>query len=165
MKKHILILGVGNELLTDEGFGIRAVEYLRRHYVWPDNVRLMDGGTLGVLLMTEIMDCDMLVVLDVVDGRETPGTMYVLQGDDLRQSLNFKNSMHQLDIPDTLITCRMSGHPVEAVVFGMQPFDIQSMRYGLTPQAEERLPVFCRNVVAELAERGVVVAVSRTDNA
>ncbi|MBQ9405691.1 MAG: HyaD/HybD family hydrogenase maturation endopeptidase [Desulfovibrio sp.] len=156
--KNILILGVGNELLTDEGFGVRALEYLQEHYVWPDNVRFLDGGTLGAMLMTELMDCDFLVVLDVVDGSKTPGTVYLLEGDALRQSLSFKNSMHQLDLPDTLTTCRLAGHPVEALVFGIQPFDMQSTHYGLTADAEKRLPLFCRKVVETLQGKGIVTA-------
>ncbi len=155
-KKRILILGVGNELLADEGFGVRALEYLQTKYIWPDNVHLMDGGTLGVMLMTELMACDLVVVLDVVDGKEAPGTVYLLEGEDLRQSLSFKNSMHQLDLPDTLVTCRMAGHAVEAIVFGIQPFDMQSTYYGLTQQAQNRLPYFCHKVVETLRQRGIV---------
>ena len=49
--KKILILGVGNILLTDEGFGVRAVEYLQANYTWPVCIRLLDGGTQGLMLM------------------------------------------------------------------------------------------------------------------
>ena len=76
--KRILILGVGNILLTDEGFGVRAVEYLEAHYRWPAHVRLMDGGTQGLMLMPELQECDFLVVLDVVLGPEAPRTDYLL---------------------------------------------------------------------------------------
>ena len=128
-----MIMGVGNILLTDEGFGVRAVEYLQANYTWPDNVRLEDGGTQGLLLMSTLMDCDTLVVLDVVLGPEKPGTIYMLEGEDLRKSLSFRDSMHQTDLLDTLITCSMAGHDVEAVVFGLQPFDYHTMQVGLTP--------------------------------
>ena len=77
-------MGVGNILLTDEGFGVRAVEYLQANYTWPENVRLEDGGTQGLLLMSTLMDCDTLVVLDVVLGPEKPGTSYMLEGAYLR---------------------------------------------------------------------------------
>ncbi|MBO4300355.1 MAG: HyaD/HybD family hydrogenase maturation endopeptidase, partial [Desulfovibrio sp.] len=157
----ILILGVGNELLADEGFGVRALEYLKEHYIWPERVRHMDGGTLGAMLMTELMECDLVIVLDVVDGHKEPGTLYLLEGDALRQSLSFKNSMHQLDLPDTLLTCRLAGHPVEAMVFGMQPFDIQSTQYGLTASAQKKLPEFCHKVVETLRMKGIVEALPR----
>ena len=157
-QKQIMIMGVGNILLTDEGFGVRAVEYLQANYTWPENVRLEDGGTQGLLLMSTLMDCDMLVVLDVVLGPEKPGTVYMLEGEDLRKSLSFRDSMHQTALLDTLITCSMAGHDVEAVVFGLQPFDYHTMQVGLTPEAQNLLPEFCTKVVAALKERGIAVA-------
>lgn len=160
--KRILILGVGNILLTDEGFGVRAVEYLKTHYRWPEGVRLMDGGTQGLMLMPELLECDFLVVLDVVLGPETPGTIYVLEGEDLRKSLSFRDSMHQTDLLDTLITCHLAGHRPEAVVIGLHPFDYQTMQVGLSQQAQALLPEFCRKAVEEMARRGIL-AESRAD--
>ncbi|MCD7984347.1 MAG: HyaD/HybD family hydrogenase maturation endopeptidase [Desulfovibrio sp.] len=160
--KRILILGVGNILLTDEGFGVRAVEYLETHYRWPEQVRLMDGGTQGLMLMPELLECDFLVVLDVVLGPEAPGTVYLLEGEDLRKSLSFRDSMHQTDLLDTLITCHLAGHRPEAVVIGLQPFDYKTMQVGLSPQAQALLPGFCRKAVEEMARRGIV-AEARTD--
>jgi len=157
-QKKVLIMGVGNILLTDEGFGVRAVEYLQANYTWPENVRLEDGGTQGLMLMTELMDCDTLVVLDVVLGPEKPGTVYMLEGEDLRKSLSFRDSMHQTDLLDTLVTCSMAGHEVQAVVFGLQPFDYHTMQMELTPQAQALLPEFCTKVVAALEQRGIALA-------
>ena len=160
--KKILILGVGNILLTDEGFGVRAVEYLETHYRWPERVRLMDGGTQSLMLMPELLECDFLVVLDVVLGPEAPGTVYLLEGEDLRKSLSFRDSMHQTDLLDTLITCHLAGHRPEAVIIGLQPFDYKTMQVGLSPQAQALLPEFCRKAVEEMARRGIV-AEARTD--
>lgn len=160
-QKKVLILGVGNILLTDEGFGVRAVEYLQAHFDWPENVRLMDGGTQGLMLMTELLDCDLLIVLDVILGPEKPGTVYLLEGEDLRKSVGFRDSIHQLDLVDTLVTCRMAGHDVEALVFGVQPYDYHTMNPALTPELQEMLPSFCRKVVNALQERGVAQPVPR----
>ena len=87
-KEKVLILGVGNILLTDEGFGVRAVEYLESQYRWPENVTLMDGGTQGLMLMSRLMECDFLVVLDVVLGREAPGTSRAARSAPPRRSTN-----------------------------------------------------------------------------
>ncbi|WP_165066699.1 HyaD/HybD family hydrogenase maturation endopeptidase [Desulfovibrio sp. ZJ200] len=153
--EKVLILGVGNILLTDEGFGVRAVEYLEEHFTWPAQVRLMDGGTQGLMLMPEILDCGLLVVLDVVLGPERPGTVYLLEGEDLRKSLSFRDSMHQTDLLDTLITCELAGHRPKALVIGMQPFEYHTMQVGLSPEAQALLPQFCRKAVEELARRGI----------
>lgn len=135
---------------------MQAVEYLEARYTWPARVRLMDGGTQGLMLMPEIQACDLLVVLDVVLGPEKPGTVYLLEGEDLRNSLSFRDSMHQTDLLDTLITCDLAGHRPKALVIGMQPFNYQTMHVGLSPEAQALLPEFCRKAVDELARRGIV---------
>ena len=161
-EQRVVVMGLGNLLWADEGFGVRAVEYLETHYRWPERVRLMDGGTQGLMLMPELLECDFLVVLDVVLGPEAPGTFYLLEGEDLRKSLSFRDSMHQTDLLDTLITCHLAGHRPEAVVIGLQPFDYKTMQVGLSPQAQALLPEFCRKAVEEMARRGIV-AEARTD--
>ena len=154
-KPRVLVLGVGNILLSDEGFGVAAVERLKRDYIWPDNVRLMDGGTLGLLLMPDIIDCDQLIVLDVVLGPDEPGTIYRLEGKDLRQSLSFKDSTHQTDLEDTLVSCDLAGHRPEAFIIGIQPRDWQTLSTELTAELQARLPEFCAKVVGELARQGI----------
>jgi hydrogenase maturation protease len=153
--RRVLILGVGNILLTDEGFGVRAVERLQQRHVWPENVRLLDGGTQGLMLMHDILECDLLVVLDIVLGGEAPGTVYLLEGEDLRKSFSFRDSMHQTDLLDTLLTCELAGHRPRAVVIGLEPLDYKTAGVGLTPQTEARLPEFCAKALAELARRGI----------
>lgn len=163
---RILIMGVGNILLCDEGFGVRAVACLEENYDWPENVQFLAGETGGIMLMPEIQSCDLLIVLDVVLGGEAPGTVYLLENDDLRKSLSFRDSMHQTDLLDTLATCELAGHRPEAIAFGLQPFDYQSMVMRLSPQAEAMLPTFCRKVVEELGRRGIgAVARSAENNA
>ena len=154
-KTRVLVLGVGNILLSDEGFGVAAVNRLERDYAWPDNVRLLDGGTLGLFLMPDIMDADLLVVLDVVLGPGAPGTVYLLEGEDLRKSLSFRDSTHQTDLVDTLISCGLAGHRPDAVIIGIQPGDCRTLSPELTPELEARLPEFCVKVVEELARRGI----------
>ena len=154
--KNVLLLGVGNTLLTDEGFGVAAVNYLQKSQTWPDNVRLLDGGTLGFTLMAEIQDCDFLVVLDVVLGGEKPGTIYLLEGDDLRRSASFRDSTHQTDLLDTLQACELIGKRPEAIAFGLQPFDCQSLHVGLSEGAARALPGFCQKVMDELRQRGLM---------
>ncbi|MBD5642135.1 MAG: hydrogenase maturation protease [Desulfovibrio sp.] len=155
MEKRILILGVGNTLLGDEGFGVHAVRYLERHFDWPANVRLVDGGTLGLLLLAELMECDLAIILDVALGGHAPGTFYQLDAADLNPALSIRQSMHQTSLGDTLISCELAGHKPEALIYAMEPFDIQNARACLTRQAEKKLPQFCARVVAELGKAGI----------
>lgn len=154
--KKILILGIGNTLLSDEGFGVHAVEYLQRQYRWPDNIQLVDGGTRGLLLMTELMECDFALVLDVARGGETPGTFYLLEDRDLDKALSFRESMHQTGLSDILISCELAGYRPEAVVLAMEPFDIESPGEQLTQAAKDRLPEFCAMAIALLEQRELV---------
>ena len=153
---RVLIMGVGNILLRDEGFGVAAVNYLEKAYHWPENVRLQEGATQGLLLMSELEECDLLVVLDVVLGGKEPGTVYLLENDDLSRSLSFQGSMHQTDLLQTLQVCELAGCRPQCLAFGLQPFDWRTMQVGLSPEAEAMLPVVAEKVVAELARRGIV---------
>ena len=155
--EKILVLGVGNILFTDEGIGVKAVEYLQAHYTFPENVELMDGGTLGMGLMNALMSCDIVYVLDAVLGGDAPGSIYRLTGEDLRKSIAFRDSMHQIDLVDTLLLCELAGHRPDAVVLGMEPIDYQTMAIELSPLAQERLPLLAGLLVEELGKRGITV--------
>lgn len=153
--ERILILGVGNILFTDEGIGVRAVEWLQNHYVFPGNVTLVDGGTLGMGLMDALLQTDRVYVLDAVLGDGKPGSVYRLTDNDLRKSMSFRDSLHQTDLVDTLIYCDILGHRPEGVVFGMEPADYQTMQLGLSPVCLNALPVLARTLVEELRGMGM----------
>ena len=150
----ILVLGVGNILYTDEGVGVRAMERLRETYIFSDNVTLMDGGNLGMRLMGPLLETDSCIVLDAVLGDDAPGTIYRLTGNDLRKSLAFKDSMHQSDLVDTLISCELIGHRPETVVIGMEPEDFKTLAVELSPAIAARLPAMCEIALAELRAAG-----------
>jgi hydrogenase maturation protease len=157
--KRILVLGVGNILFTDEGVGVHTVNELEKSYDFSDNVRLMDGGNLGMRLMEPIMDSDLLIVVDAVLGDGEAGSLYRLTGDDLRKSLAFKNSMHQTDLVDTLIYCEILGNRPEAVIVGIEPYDFQSSGVEMSEVLAERLPEMMAAVLTEVAAAGGSYAV------
>ena len=153
-KPRILVLGVGNILLKDEGVGVKTVEKLLGEYSFSPNVELMDGGTLGMVLMDPIMACERLIVVDaVVDGR-APGTLYRLTGVEMGKSVAFKNSMHQTDLLETLATCKLLGNCPETVVFGMEPKDFDPWGTELTPPCQARLEDLCQAVLREITDQG-----------
>ncbi|EPR30714.1 hydrogenase expression/formation protein [Alkalidesulfovibrio alkalitolerans DSM 16529] len=152
--KRILVMGVGNILWTDEGLGVRIVEWLERNYDFSDNVSLYDGGTLGMRLMDPIMNSDLLIVVDAVLGDGEPGDVYRLTGEDLRKSLAFKNSMHQTDLVDTLIYCDIAGHRPEAVVIGVEPYDFQTMAVEVSECIAAKMPEIASRVLDEIKTAG-----------
>ena len=92
---EILILGIGNILWADEGFGVRAVEEMQRRYRFPETVRLLDGGTQGIYLVDQVRAADVLVVFDAVDYGLPPGTMKQVEGDQVPKFMGAKKmSLH-----------------------------------------------------------------------
>ena len=147
----LCILGVGNTLLTDEAFGVRAMECLRDGWIWPEGVDFVDGG-MG--LMPLLLDYGRVVVLDIVRGQCAPGTVYLLENEDMRKSASFHDSTHETDLVDLLLRCELMGRRPEAFVVGFEPFDFSRMSLEMTPGAQAGLPVFCEKAAAEIARRG-----------
>lgn len=154
--KKILILGIGNTLLGDEGFGVHAVEFLRENYEWPSNIDLLDGGTRGLLLMADLMEHDLVIILDIILAGKCGGTMYLIEEGDLNNSLTRKESAHQTSINDVLTSCELAGFRPEVLVFGLEPFSYQKIDTQLSIQAKELLPVFCDKVVQEMKIRALL---------
>ena len=154
MEKRILLIGVGNILYSDEGLGVHALKYLEERYSFSPNVTLVDGGVLGKLLMHVLMEHDFVIVLDAVLGGEAPGTIYRLEDEGLRKSLGFRDSQHDVDFVDTLISCELIGHRPGAVVIGMEPHDWKTTSLKLTPVCAEKLPKLARHALEELELAG-----------
>jgi hydrogenase maturation protease len=141
---------VGNLLLSDEGVGVRVVEYLNRKFQFGDNVRLVDGGVLGVGLMGVISDSDVLIVVDAVCNQGPPGTLYRLEGDQVPRRVLAKQSMHQLDLPEVLALCEAIDVNPHVIVLGVEPQDISTMDIKLTPVVAARVESLSQMVLSEL---------------
>lgn len=151
---EITILGVGNIVLKDEGFGVRVVEALQEQYEWPDNVQLLDGGTLGMELLRFVTGTKKLLVIDAVAG-EKPGMVYRFAGDIVSDHFNEKLSAHEIGIQDVLTVYKIGGHDMpETVVIGAVPEDLEA-GMDLTPTLQARVPELCDMALKELAAWGV----------
>lgn len=117
-KKSIGIMGLGNLLLGDEGFGIHCVQYLEEHYQMPENVEVVDGGTGGILLAPFIEQFDELYVIDVVDVDDTPGSVHYFTDTDLRSGgIQTRMSPHQIGMLEILDICRIRGKVPQQIHF------------------------------------------------
>ncbi len=152
--QHILVLGVGNILLKDEGVGVRLIEQLQAGYTFSPNVRLMDGGTLGIRLLDDITAADHLIVVDAVRNDQPPGTLYRLPAEELKRCVSFKNSLHQTGLLETLAYAEMLGQRPPTVVVGIEPADISPWGTELTPSIEERLEELAGKVLEEIHRAG-----------
>ena len=153
--KQILVLGVGNILLTDEGVGIRVIEKLQERYVFPNNVNIIDGGTLGLSLLGIISEADYLIVVDAVKNGGEPGSLYRLEGDEIPKRILSKDSLHQVDFLETLTSCQALDKVPETVILGVEPLDIESLNIELTPAIQEKVDDLIHMVLQELERMGI----------
>jgi hydrogenase maturation protease len=152
--KKILILGVGNILLHDEGVGVKAVAKLDSEYDFSDNVQLFDGGTLGLRLLDPISEADHLIVVDCVRCGHPPGTLYRFTIEDFERRGNFRNSLHQLDLVETLAFAEIIGNRPSTVVVGIEPENISPWGMELTDAVQARLSDMCAQVLEEVTAAG-----------
>lgn len=153
--KKILILGVGNILYTDEGFGVRVAEELDQKYQFSPNVDILDGGTLGLRLMGPIMESDYLIIVDIVLNEGNPGDVFRLLGENLSKACAFTNSMHQTDLLDTLAKCSLLGKvPDDVILYGIEPVNYKDMSAALSPELEAKMPEVMELVLKEVEKAG-----------
>ena len=150
----VLVLGMGNILLEDEGLGIRALEQLQQRYEMPPKVELLDGGTTGMGLLDQISRRQHLLVLDAVQTGELPGTLVKLMGDEVPVYFSMRISPHQLGLSDVLATLELSGErPTAVTVLGLVPKSLE-MCLELSELISERLDSLVDAAVKELDSLG-----------
>jgi hydrogenase maturation protease len=147
--KDILILGIGNILLKDEGIGVHVVKKMKE-LPMPGNVEILDGGTAGLDLTDFIANRKKVIVIDTVKAGEKPGTIYRLTEKNLRTGQKAIMSFHEIDFLDALYMSEVMGEkPEETVVIGIEPKDM-SDGTELSPEIEERIPKIIDVVMKEL---------------
>lgn len=153
---RVLVIGMGNVLMRDEGIGVRAVEELEARYTLPDNVRVVDGGTTGMELFEPMRNADCLIVADAVNAGAPPGTRVRIANEEIRAFFQTKLSNHQLGLSDLLALLAFKGEmPRHVAIIGMVPHLLDN-RLGLSEPAAEGLDAMVGMLVDELARVGVV---------
>jgi len=151
----ILVLGIGNLVMSDDGVGVKVVQKLQREHRFSETVVLMDGGTLGLDLLPKLEGIERLIVIDAVETGEKPGTCVRLTGRELPIALETKVSPHQMGLKDLLSVAELMGHaPREMVLIGVQPGSIE-MDTELTAEVEAKVDVLVDNVLKELSMFGI----------
>jgi hydrogenase maturation protease len=126
-RPRLLILGIGNILLRDEGLGVHLVRALAEDPGrLPDGTAFLDGGTLGLDLLPEIGEADALLLVDAVRLRDRPGAVRVIHGEEIHATLAGHISPHQIGLADLVAAARLLGCLPERVsLVAMQPADIE----------------------------------------
>jgi hydrogenase maturation protease len=154
---RIVVLGVGNILLSDEGIGVRAIEKLQRDYHLPPEVVVIDGGTTGMEMLEDLSNADHIIIIDAVRSGKSPASIVRLVDEQVPVFFKTKLSPHQIGLSDVLATLALMGEqPGGITVIGVEPVSLETSM-SLTPQVEARLPEVVDLVVTELRELGVAV--------
>ncbi len=166
MTPQVLILGIGNVLWADEGFGVRCVEGMADTHALPGNVRLLDGGTQGLYLLPFLEEADALIVFDAIDYGLPPGTLKIVRDREVPAFMGAKKmSLHQTGFQDVIATAHLMGYcPARMVLIGCQPVELDDYGGGLRPEVAARIPEALAIARDVLAEWQVPVAMGRTDS-
>jgi hydrogenase maturation protease len=150
-----LVLGIGNVLWADEGFGVRAVEALHDAYAFPPEVRLVDGGTQGLYLLNAVMATPRLIIFDAIDYGLPAGTLKVFRDAEVPAWGAVKMSMHQTGFQELLALAKLRDRcPASMLLVGVQPEDISDFGGSLRDCVRARIPEAIAIAAAQLADWG-----------
>jgi hydrogenase maturation protease len=126
----IVVLGIGNVLWADEGFGVRCVEALQQHWAFGPQVRLVDGGTQGLYLIHQVQAARQLLIFDAIDYGLPPGTLKLVENEEVPRFLGAKKmSLHQTGFQEVLMLAQLTGrYPEQVLLIGCQPEELED--YG-----------------------------------
>ena len=153
----VLVLGLGNLLMSDDSIGVRAVQRLQHDYRVPEGVTLLDGGTLGLDLLPYIELADSLLIIDALEMQAAPGSLFRLEGDEVPRAFASKLSVHQMGLQDLLAVAELQGYaPHKLVVHGIQAGSIE-MKLELSTAVAEAMESLNSAIINELIDWGITL--------
>jgi hydrogenase maturation protease len=150
-----LILGVGNLLMSDEGVGVHVIQRLVADYQLPEEVQVLDGGTLGMDLLYYLEGVENLLLIDAVQARKEPGALIRLEGDEVPAFLSIKISPHQMGVPDMLAAAKLKEdcYPQRIVLWGIQP-ELMEIGLDLSSKVESQVDTIIKSILEQLQTWG-----------
>jgi hydrogenase maturation protease len=153
--RKVLLLGVGNILLGDDGFGVHLINSLADTPL-PPNVQVLEAGTVSHQLIPLIRALDNLIVIDVVDAGDTPGSIFRFSPEDLKFAKEDMVSLHQISLIDVLTMAEMTGGRPKTVIIAVQPKDVTNWSLELTEPVKAVMPKVKELIFEELKKMGVL---------
>lgn len=139
--ESIVVLGIGNVLWADEGFGVRCVEALQRAWTFAPHVELVDGGTQGLYLIHHVQSAHKLLIFDAIDYGLAPGSLKLIENDAVPRFMGAKKmSLHQTGFQEVLTLAQLTGHyPEKVLLIGCQPEQLEDYGGSLRPSVKQAL--------------------------
>jgi len=145
--KKVLVMGVGNTLLQDDGIGVHVTESFKASNPPTPEIEILDGGTIGLSLLPEIEDADAVIIIDASEIGERPGSMRIFRNAEIDQQLSGKKrTVHEVALSDLFSAAAIRGRcPAERALIAIQP---GSTDWGLepTPEVQAAIPRACEAV-------------------
>jgi hydrogenase maturation protease len=156
-----LVLGVGNLLLSDDGVGIHTIQRLQEVAQLPEEVQVLDGGTMGLDLLYYLEGVSHLLIVDAMETGGPPGTLTRIAGEQVPAYLSLKISPHEIGLPDMLLAAKLRDlYPEEVVVWGVQPETIE-VGLDLSPPVAAQVDVLVEKILEQLRQWGIAVSQHR----
>ena len=149
-EKDVLILGIGNILLQDDGIGVHVINELKKMDL-PEQVELMDGGTGGFHLIPYIEGKKKLIILDAIVSEDKPGAVYRLKFEDVDYKKKAGISLHEAGIIEALKVASVHEKMPETVIIGVRPKEYKTLGLDVTPEIRKAFPTVIDLVLKEVS--------------
>jgi hydrogenase maturation protease len=153
---NVLILGVGNLLMKDDGFGVHVINELRK-YPFPPNVSLIEAGIVSHQLIPDFHAADFLIFVDAVEAGDTPGSIFRFRPEDMRFMNNIKASLHDMSLMDVLDMTELTGDRPETIIIAVQPKDVKTVSMEMNDEISAVIPRVIELIFDELKGHGIEI--------
>lgn len=150
-KKRCIILGIGNILLKDEGFGVHFVRWFEQRWLVPGDVEIIDGGVLGYVLLEPMSRCEHMIIIDVIRTDDAPGSIYRFTREEMENRLPGPTTAHEVTFADVLCKAELMGECPDIVFLCVTPQAYHDMGLELTPLLQDRFADMERLLLKELS--------------
>ena len=154
-KQFINLLGLGNILMKDEGFGVHFVRWIGNRWQFPETVALVEGGVMAYALLGTVCGCERLIVIDVLKTDEVPGSVYRFTLAEIEPKLPPPTSAHEVQFLDVLCKAEMLDEAPEVVFLCIVPENVRDMDMEMSPLMREKFPLVEELLMKELARHGI----------
>jgi hydrogenase maturation protease len=163
-KTELLVLGIGNILWADEGFGVRCAEALNAAWQFGDDVTVLDGGTQGLYLLPYLEDARRLVVFDAVDYGRQPGEMVIARDDEVPRFMGAKKmSLHQTGFQEVIACASLAGRlPESMMLIGVQPEQLEDFGGSLRDSVKAQIPRALEVALQQIGQWGITYRARRS---
>jgi len=151
----VTILGIGSIIMGDEGFGVHFVRWFSNRYQQTDEVKIIDGGTLGYALLDIICSCDHLIVVDVLKVQDEPGSIYRFNKQEMELHMPPPTTAHEVTFPDVLFKSELLGESPETIFLCVVPKDYKDLRMEMSPFLYDKFTDVEKFLLAELEKLNV----------